>query len=105
MIFVNGAVEQMSDALLAQLREGGRLVAVVGYGNAARARLYVKAGGTVSFTEYFNTSVKPAAGLPQGGRIRLLRSSSRIVSKARPARAFCILAQQSCASQQLPASA
>jgi protein-L-isoaspartate(D-aspartate) O-methyltransferase len=62
VIFVNGAVEHLPDALVGQLREGGRLVAVVGYGNAARARLYVRAGGTVSYTEYFNTSVKPLPG-------------------------------------------
>jgi protein-L-isoaspartate(D-aspartate) O-methyltransferase len=62
VIFVNGSVEELPDALLAQLREGGRLVAVVGYGNAARARLYVKNGGTTSFTEYFNAAVKPLPG-------------------------------------------
>jgi protein-L-isoaspartate(D-aspartate) O-methyltransferase len=62
VIFVNGSVEQLPEALLSQLREGGRLVAVVGYGNAARARLYVKNGGITSFTEYFNTSVKPLPG-------------------------------------------
>ncbi|KPF41860.1 protein-L-isoaspartate O-methyltransferase [Rhizobium sp. AAP43] len=62
VIFVNGAVEQMSPALLDQLREGGRLVAVVGYGNAARARLYVKNSGQVSYTEYFNAAVMPLPG-------------------------------------------
>ncbi|WP_085995854.1 protein-L-isoaspartate O-methyltransferase family protein [Rhizobium sp. PDO1-076] len=62
VIFVNGSVEVVPEALLSQLREGGRLVAVVGYGNAARARLYVKAGGVTSYTDYFNASVKPLPG-------------------------------------------
>lgn len=62
VIFVNGSVEQLPDGLLSQLREGGRLVAVVGYGNAARARLYIKNGGITSYTEYFNAAVKPLPG-------------------------------------------
>ncbi len=62
VIFVNGAVEEVPEALLSQLHEGGRLVAVVGYGNAARARLYVRAHGVSSFGEHFNTSVKPLPG-------------------------------------------
>jgi len=62
VIFVNGAVEELPEAILPQLREGGRLVAVVGYGNAARARLYVKNGGMTSYTEYFNAAVKPLPG-------------------------------------------
>ncbi|MBC2773914.1 protein-L-isoaspartate O-methyltransferase [Rhizobium sp. AQ_MP] len=62
VIFVNGSIEQIPDALLSQLREGGRMVAVVGYGNAARARLYVKNGGITSYTEYFNAAVKPLPG-------------------------------------------
>jgi len=62
VIFVNGAVEELPEAILSQLREGGRLVAVVGYGNAARARLYIKNGGITSYTEYFNASVKPLPG-------------------------------------------
>lgn len=62
VIFVNGAVEEVPEALLSQLHEGGRLVAVVGYGNAARARLYVRAHGVASFSEYFNAAVKPLPG-------------------------------------------
>ena len=62
LIFVNGAVEELPASLLGQLREGGRLVAVVGYGNAARARLYIRAGASFSFTEYFNAAVKPLPG-------------------------------------------
>ncbi len=62
VIFINGAVEEVPETLLSQLHEGGRLVAVVGYGNAARARLYVRAHGVSSFSEHFNTSVKPLPG-------------------------------------------
>ena len=58
-IFINGAVEQVPESLFSQLREGGRLVTVVGYGNASTARVYVKEGGVVSESTYFNTSVRP----------------------------------------------
>lgn len=62
VIFVNGAVEVVPDALLAELRDGGRLVAVEGYGNASQARLFVKERGTVSEVRAFNTAVKPLPG-------------------------------------------
>lgn len=62
LIFVNGAIENVPDALLSQLREGGRLVAVVGVGNAARAEMYVHARGAHSHNSYFNAAVKPLPG-------------------------------------------
>lgn len=62
LIFINGAVEEIPQALLDQLREGGRLVAVVGYGNAARARVYIRHAGNTSFTEFFNAALKPLPG-------------------------------------------
>lgn len=62
LIFVNGAVEEVPATLLEQLRDGGRLVAVVGYGNAAQAKLLVKEHGTVSESAHFNASVKPLPG-------------------------------------------
>ena len=62
LIFVNGAIEQVPAALLEQLRDGGRLVAVVGYGNAAQAKRLVKERGFVSESDHFNASVKPLPG-------------------------------------------
>ncbi len=47
---------------LLQLREGGRLVAVEGRGNAGVARLYLKSGGTVTGRRAFNAAVKPLPG-------------------------------------------
>lgn len=62
LIFVNGAIEDVPAALVDQLKEGGRLVAVVGYGNAAQARLLLKERGAVSESSRFNLSVKPLPG-------------------------------------------
>lgn len=67
LIFVNGAVEEVPSALLDQLTEGGRLVAVVGYGNAAQAKILLKEHGAISESSRFNLSVKP---LPGFGKIR-----------------------------------
>lgn len=62
VIFVNGAVEVVPETLIDQLREGGKLVAVVGYGNAARATVYTKSAGANSKAAYFNAAVKPLPG-------------------------------------------
>ncbi|WP_377296591.1 protein-L-isoaspartate O-methyltransferase [Rhizobium sp. SGZ-381] len=62
LIFINGAVEQVSEPVFQQLRDGGRLVTVVGYGNASTARVFRKENGVVSESAFFNTSVKPLPG-------------------------------------------
>lgn len=62
LIFVSGAIEDVPEALIEQLRDGGRLVAVIGYGNAAQAKRLVKEQGAVSVSDHFNASVKPLPG-------------------------------------------
>ena len=61
VILVNGAVDEVSPALIDQLADGGRLVAVVGEGNAGRATLHVKENGVVSVRHAFNAAVRPLA--------------------------------------------
>ncbi|MEL7273886.1 MAG: protein-L-isoaspartate O-methyltransferase [Pseudomonadota bacterium] len=62
IIFIGGAVEEMSAALGDQLKDGGRLVVVEGTGNAGRARLYTKRGETFAGRDAFNSAVKPLPG-------------------------------------------
>lgn len=62
LIFLNGSVEEVPEALFQQLKDGGRLVAVLGYGNASRAHLYVKERGAIGSTPEFNTAIKPLPG-------------------------------------------
>lgn len=62
LIFVNGAIEAVSTDLLDQLRDDGRLVAVQGYGNSARATVFVRERGAISENVFFNASVKPLPG-------------------------------------------
>lgn len=62
VILIEGAVEQLPESLLAQLREGGRLAVVEGHGNAGVAKLYVKTGGSITGRRAFNAAVKPLSG-------------------------------------------
>lgn len=62
VILVDGAIDFVPEALFGQLKEGGRLVTVMGTGNAARAHLYVKKDGIVSEWPAFNAAVKPLPG-------------------------------------------
>jgi protein-L-isoaspartate(D-aspartate) O-methyltransferase len=62
VIIVEGAVEVLPDALFAELREGGRLVAVEGRGNAGVARIYLRSNGIVTGRRAFNAAVKPLPG-------------------------------------------
>lgn len=62
LIFVNGSVEDVPAALLGQLRDGGRLVVVQGYGNAAHSKVFVRDRDAFSENAFFNASVKPLPG-------------------------------------------
>ena len=59
VILVGGAVEEIPAALFDQLKDGGRLVAVVGAGNSGRATLWLKEDGLVSSRPAFNAAVRP----------------------------------------------
>lgn len=62
VILLGGSVEEVPQALLGQLAEGGRLVAVEGHGNAAFARLFVKTDGVATGRRAFNAAIKPLSG-------------------------------------------
>ena len=59
VIVVEGAVDDVSPALFAQLKDGGRLVAVIGEGHAGRATLWRKEGEQISSLSAFNAAVRP----------------------------------------------
>jgi len=62
VILVNGAIEAQPDELLAQLGEGGRLVAFLQTGAQGRAVLYRKENGQVGGRPDFDATVPLLAG-------------------------------------------
>jgi protein-L-isoaspartate(D-aspartate) O-methyltransferase len=62
LIFVDGAVEVIPPALFGQLKETGRLVAVVGHGRSATAILCTKSDDQIGRRPAFNADVRPLPG-------------------------------------------
>jgi protein-L-isoaspartate(D-aspartate) O-methyltransferase len=62
LIFVDGAVEEIPAELFGQLKESGRLVAVVGYGRAATAIVCTKSDNQFGRRTAFNADVRPLPG-------------------------------------------
>jgi protein-L-isoaspartate(D-aspartate) O-methyltransferase len=62
VILVEGAAEFVPDSLLSQLKEGGRLVAVVGSGPMGKATLYRRAGGHATAQPVFDAAAPPLPG-------------------------------------------
>jgi protein-L-isoaspartate(D-aspartate) O-methyltransferase len=62
VIFVDGAIEIIPDSLLAQLRDGGRLVGVVGHGRAAWATVFTRTGEEIGRRPAFNAHLPPLPG-------------------------------------------
>jgi protein-L-isoaspartate(D-aspartate) O-methyltransferase len=68
LILIEGAVEVIPDHLFGQLKEGGRLVAVIGSGGAGQASLFTKIAGKPSERVAFNAAVPPLPGFKAAPR-------------------------------------
>ncbi len=62
VILIDGAIEVPPTALLDQLKDGGRLVAVEGTGTAGAAMLYIRSGDSVAGRFAFNASARLLPG-------------------------------------------
>jgi len=62
VIFAGGALGVAPERLLSQLANGGRMVAVMGEGNAAMAMLWVNDDGNVAARRLFNCATPPLPG-------------------------------------------
>ena len=62
VIFFNGSIEDVPSALFEQLKDNGRLVAVVGNETAGSAMVYTRAGDDVSGRNAFDALVQPLPG-------------------------------------------
>lgn len=62
VIFLNGAVSEVPEVLFAQLKDGGRLVAVVGQGPVGVAWIYLKTGENVGGRPAFDATITALPG-------------------------------------------
>ncbi len=62
VIVINGAVSEVPENLFDQLKEGGRLVAVIGEGAVGVAWLFLKSAGNIASRPAFDASVRPLPG-------------------------------------------
>jgi protein-L-isoaspartate(D-aspartate) O-methyltransferase len=62
VILLNGAVDSAPEALLGQLKPGGRLVAVLGRGRAGRATVFTNTSGGVGSRVVFDAAVPVLPG-------------------------------------------
>jgi len=62
VIFINGAVDEVPAALTAQLKEGGRLVAIFRRDGVGQCRVMVRAGDSFSDRYVFDASAAGVAG-------------------------------------------
>lgn len=71
VIFVNGAVEEVPQAWLDQLAEGGRLAVAVAEGGVRRARVYTRSGGKTAYRTPFDTAIPLLPGFEKAAEFRL----------------------------------
>jgi protein-L-isoaspartate(D-aspartate) O-methyltransferase len=62
VILLNGSVPEVPGGLLKQLKDGGRLVAIVAQSNFGEATLFRNSGGRVSQRSVFDASAQPLPG-------------------------------------------
>lgn len=63
VIVVEGEVDEVPDALFKQLKEGGRLVALISEGATASAHVFVRSGGEIAGRSAFNAWLPPLASM------------------------------------------
>ncbi|WP_252719861.1 protein-L-isoaspartate O-methyltransferase family protein, partial [Acinetobacter baumannii] len=61
-ILLEGAVEVVPEALFNQLKDGGRLVAVVGTGRAAKCLVHTRINSEISARPIFDAAIPPLPG-------------------------------------------
>jgi protein-L-isoaspartate(D-aspartate) O-methyltransferase len=62
LILINGAVEYVPESLLAQVKDGGRLVTIVGGAPVGKATLYRNASGDISSRPIFDATAPVLPG-------------------------------------------
>lgn len=68
VVFLDGSVEQVPQALFDQLNEGGRMVGVLLERGVGRATLWTKTGGAIAKRTLFDANVAPLPGFAAAAR-------------------------------------
>lgn len=68
VIVLEGTVEHVPESLLAQLRDGGRLVATIGRGRTAKATLFVRSGDQMGRRVAFDVALPQLPGFAESPR-------------------------------------
>jgi protein-L-isoaspartate(D-aspartate) O-methyltransferase len=71
VIFVNGAVEEVPQAWLDQLAEGGRLAVACAEAGVRRARVYTRSGDETAWRTPFDTAIPLLPGFEKAAEFRL----------------------------------
>ena len=79
-MIIEGGIEEAPQTLLAQLAEGGRLLAVLQRGAQGRAHIFVREHGRVGSRPDFDASVPVLVGFRKSVGFRLLIPPHKIVS-------------------------
>lgn len=61
-ILIDGAIEELPASLTTQLKDGGRLAAVIRKDNAPKATVFVRTGGNVSARRLFDAAIPTLPG-------------------------------------------
>ena len=67
MIFIGGGVETLPEALTAQLKDGGRLVAIFMEGSIGQCRVMVRAGDALATRYAFDATAPVLPGFAAEG--------------------------------------
>ncbi len=57
VIIIEGAIDNVPSALFEQLRDGGRLIAVINHGATGDACIYIKSGENIAVRKMFNLKI------------------------------------------------
>lgn len=68
LIIIGGAVHRITETIVDQIAEGGRLVTVVSTGGVGRATIIRKIGGVISTQSLFDAAVPPLPGFEKEPR-------------------------------------
>ena len=62
VILIAGMIPDLPEALVSQVRQGGRILAIIGQGPVGEATLFTRSAGSISGRALFDAGVPPLPG-------------------------------------------